>query len=90
MSRAFFDELSCLVAREVNAARKTHDDDRLSAAVADLAMLLGKVIAITCGGDSVLIDKMLTSADGVIIESATETGEMVAGIKRLVQGGKPK
>lgn len=90
MSDSFFEALSGLVSREVYAARKSSDDDRLAGVVADLATMLGKVIAITGDGDAVLIDKMLMAADEVIAGSAVEVGEIVAAINRLVQEGTLK
>lgn len=86
----FRDALVALVAREVHAARTAGDDDRLFGAVADLAESLGKTIAIVGGGQPLLIDKMLTAADGVIVQTATEVGGWIAQIHEITKKGARK
>lgn len=85
MSDSFFDDLMALVVGEMRAARKAGDEDRLSGVVAGLAEVLGKTIAIIGNGNPVLIDKMLTAADGLVVETATEVGGFISTIQNLVK-----
>ena len=82
MGEAFHDTIASLCARELSAARKAGDAERVSGLVQTLASLLGKTIAMAAEGDPKTIDRLLIGAEGLVQEEAVGFGELAAMVRR--------
>lgn len=74
----FYGQLAGLCVRELNAASKDADRDRLAGVIEGLATILGRTIARACLGDAKQIDTMLM---GIEQHMAAEA----ASVARIIQ-----
>lgn len=82
----FFDQLAGLCVRELNAASKAADPDRLAGVIEGLATILGRTIARACLGDAKQIDTMLTGVE----QHMTAEAAGMAGVMRLAEVAKAR
>jgi hypothetical protein len=75
---SFHDAVAWIVGLEIHAARKSAQEDRGAEAVTVLAELLGKAVAVVCGGDPKATETLLTELDALIAETATSTGRALS------------
>lgn len=72
MSEPTFDDaLSSLCGREMAAARRDRDSERMAGMVQALTSILGKTIALSTAGDPAACDVLLTGAENLMREEAT-------------------
>lgn len=73
----FFEDLATLCAREMNAARKDGDEDRMAGVVETLATLLGRSAAMAAGGDAKGIDTLLEGSSNHALEEASSFAPLI-------------
>ena len=74
--KTFDDALSSLCGKELAAARKDGDSERIAGMVQSLTSILGKTIAMSTAGSPMACDMLLTGAENLMREEA-------AGFSRL-------
>lgn len=85
MDYPFDDALSRLVVRELVAAQEAGDDTRIANVVAMLADQLGNAIAMVARGDPGAVEALLTGAEGLVAEVATEKVPMIASVNEMAR-----
>lgn len=85
----FQDRLAALCAKELAAARRADDGERMAGIVTALSDLLGKTIAMAAKGDRTIADALLTGAEDMVARTAADWEDLGALASRLSKGGGP-
>ena len=88
MEPVFDDALSSLCGKEMAAARKSGDGERMAGMVQSLTSILGKTIALATAGNPAACDMLLTGAENLMREEATGFSQIAALAAGLKKGGE--